>query len=112
MEEIKRRIRIQTETNHQASEPEAMPKRIPRGPPPLWMDLLFLLLKIALIALAAVLLFAFLFGIARCPDPSMTPAVKDGDIVIFYRYNPDGYQPRDTVVLELNGQKQIVNSGL
>ena len=37
----------------------------------------------------------------------MAPAVKDGDLVIFHRYNKSGYLPQDTVVIEYGGQKQV-----
>ena len=74
---------------------------------PVWKDLLFLLLKIGVIALAFVLLFTFLFGLARIQDPSMSPSIKDGDLVVFYRHAKSGYQPGDPIVLEKNGQKQV-----
>jgi signal peptidase I len=37
----------------------------------------------------------------------MSPAIKDGDLVMFYRYTKSGYQPRDVIVLDYNGQKQV-----
>jgi signal peptidase I len=74
--------------------------------PPLWKDLLFLLIKIILIALVSVLVLTFLFGIIRYQEPSMAPAIKDGDIVIFYHYNNVGYLPRDVIVLKYNGRRQ------
>ena len=70
-------------------------------------DLMYLLLKIAIIALAFVLLFTFLFGITRYADPSMSPAIKDGDLVIFHRYTQSGYWPQDVIVLSYNGQTQV-----
>jgi len=70
-------------------------------------DLMFLLAKIAVIILAFVMLTTFLFGIVRYEEPSMTPAIKDGDIVVFNRYVQSGYQPRDTIVLERNGMTQV-----
>ena len=73
---------------------------------PLWKDLLSLLAKIALIMLAFVLMFTFLFGLVRYPEPSMAPAIKDGDLIIYHRYTKIGYLPQDVVVLEHNGVKQ------
>jgi len=70
-------------------------------------DLVFLLAKIAVIVLAFVMLTTFLFGIVRYDEPSMAPAIKDGDIVVFNRYVQSGYQPRDTIVLERSGQTQV-----
>ena len=75
--------------------------------PSVWRDLLFLLAKIASIALIALLVFTFLFGFLRHQEPSMDPAVRDGDLVIFYRYTQSGYMPRDPVVLELDGRRVV-----
>ena len=36
----------------------------------------------------------------------MAPAIKDGDLVFFYRYTSAGYLPQDVIVLEYNGQRQ------
>jgi signal peptidase I len=72
-----------------------------------WKDLLFLLVKIIVIILAYISLFTFLFGIVWYHDPSMEPAVKDGDLVIFYRYDKNGYLPQDVIVLQIDGEKQV-----
>lgn len=74
--------------------------------PSLLTDILFLLLKTASIILVLLLLFTFLFGIARQGDASMAPAIKDGDLVIFFRHMTSEYQPRDTIVLKAAGGKQ------
>jgi len=74
---------------------------------PVWKDLLFLFVKIAVIALVFVMLFTFLFGIIRYQEPSMAPAIKDGDLVIFYRYSQNGYLPQDAIVLSYDGQRQV-----
>ena len=70
-------------------------------------DLLYLLLKIGVIVLVAVLFFTFLFGLIRCNEPWMNPAVKDGDLVIFYRYNSQGYLPQDVVALDYKGERHV-----
>jgi signal peptidase I len=77
------------------------------GIPPVLKDLLFLIVKIACIALVFVLLFTFLFGLIRYDDPSMEPAIKNGDLVIFYRYNNTSYLPQEAVVLDYDGQRQV-----
>ena len=74
---------------------------------PLWKELSFLILKIASILLIAVLLFTFMFGFVRYQEPHMDPAIKDGDLVLFYRHTKGEYLPGDTVVLEFEGQKQV-----
>lgn len=74
--------------------------------PSLLKELLFLLAKIAAIGVAFLLLFTFIFGAYRNVDASMSPSVKDGDLVIFYRLDKD-YVAQDTLVLEFEGQKQV-----
>ena len=73
----------------------------------LFKDLLLLLAKIGLIVLVFVLLSTFVFGIVRYEEPSMAPAIKDGDLVVFNRHVKNGYQPRDAIVLKAGGQKQV-----
>ena len=73
---------------------------------PIWKDLLFLTTKIIMIMLVFVALFTFLFGLLRYGEPSMVPSIKDGDLVIYYRYTKVGYLPQDTIILEHEGQKQ------
>lgn len=69
-------------------------------------DILLLLLKLVSIVLIFLLLFTFLFGIIRYQDPSMAPAIKDGDLVIFYRYINAEYLPQDVIVVKHNGKLQ------
>lgn len=71
-----------------------------------WKDLAFLLVKIASIGLALLLLSTFLFGVVRYQEPSMAPAIKDGDLVLFYRYSGAGYLPQDVIVLDYGGHRQ------
>ena len=93
-----------------ATKAEASPRKAPKKSfmqrPSIWKDLLFLLIKIASMALAFVLLFTFLFGIMRYQEPSMSPAIKDGDLVLYYRYNSVGYMPKDVIALEYKGKPQ------
>lgn len=74
--------------------------------PSLLKELLLLFVKIAAIILAFILLFTFMFGLCRNLDASMDPAVKDGDLVMFYRLDKD-YVAQDTLVLEFGGKKQV-----
>ena len=73
---------------------------------PVIKDLLSLLVKIAVIAAAFVVLFTFVFGLIRYDEPSMAPAIKDGDLVVFYRLNSAGYLPQDLVVVDFEGERQ------
>ena len=74
---------------------------------PVWKDLLFLMIKIASIVFIFILLFTFLYGLIRYAEPSMAPMIKDGDLVIYYRYTKSGYQTQDAVVLEFQGKQQV-----
>ncbi len=52
-------------------------------------DLSFLLVKIGIVICVFIVLFTFVFGIFRVNDPSMTPTLKPGDLVLTYRLNSD-----------------------
>ena len=74
--------------------------------PSLLSDLLFLLLKIGIIALFVVIIFTFFFGIVQVRDNAMDPAVKDGDLVIYYRLDKN-YVASDLAVLQKQGKTQV-----
>ena len=69
-------------------------------------DLLFLLMKIAILAILLIITFVFIFGISRCNDNSMSPSFKDGDLAIYYRLQKD-YNIGDVVVVEKDDEVQI-----
>ena len=60
-------------------------KQLPRQETTLGEDIFQLLLKIVLIILAVILVFTFMYGMARINDVSMKPSIKDGDLVMYYR---------------------------
>lgn len=60
-------------------------------------DLIRMLFKVAIIGLCFVLIFTFIFGAFRYSDTSMTPAIKDGDMAISYRWDKR-YKTNDLVV--------------
>ena len=66
-------------------------------------DIVQLLLKIAFIVLAVFLIFTFLYGIVRINDVSMKPAIKDGDLVMYYRLDKR-FISGDVVVFEDGGR--------
>ena len=70
--------------------------------PSLLHDLLVLLAQVAAVALGAVVVFSFVFGLMRVTDPSMEPRFQDGDLVLFYRIDRR-YLARDVVVFERDG---------
>lgn len=78
-----------------------VPKPKPKQPS-LAYDLLMLLAQISAVALGAVVIFTFVFGLMRVVDPSMEPRFQDGDLVLFYRIDKN-YSARDVVVFENDG---------
>lgn len=78
----------------------------PKNPPPLWKDVLALLVKIAVLAGIFGFLFTFVFGLYRNQDGDMFPSVKDGDLVVFYRLD-DQYHASDCLVLDYQGRRQV-----
>jgi signal peptidase I len=52
------------------------------------------------------LVFTFFYGLHRNLDPDMVPAVKDGDLVMFYRLDKE-YAAGDLLVLSFQGQRQV-----
>ena len=83
------------------------PQKKPAAATSALRDLMFLLLKIAMICGVFALMFTFLFGVVRYQDSSMDPAIKDGDVVIFYRGKVEKYSPREVVILDFNGKRQV-----
>lgn len=66
-------------------------------------DIVQLLLKIAFIILVVFLIFTFLYGIVRVNDVSMKPAIKDGDMVLYYRLDKR-FISGDVAVFEDDGR--------
>jgi len=96
------------EPEPETPEPEPSSTPVKKGrKPSVLRDLVFLILKVGAIALTLVLIFTFLFGLERYQDSSMMPAMKDGDLVIYYRFLPkEGYLPQDVVMFDYEGQMQ------
>jgi len=74
--------------------------------PSILRELAGLSIKIAIIALTAIITFTFVFGFYRNTDPDMTPMVKSGDLVMYYRLDKN-YSPGDLLVLDFNGELQV-----
>lgn len=73
----------------------------------LLQDIVFLLLKIAIILLCFILLFTFIFGLFQDQDGYMHPTVKCGDLVIFYRLDKI-YKAGDAVVIRNDDKYQVL----
>ena len=69
-------------------------KRPKKQRSPLLADLLHLVGKLVLIAVILVSLYVFLFGLIRYQGTDMKPAIKDGDLVVYYRLDKS-YQVGD-----------------
>ena len=78
------------------------------GPPAsaFWRELGSLGIKIGVVAVIVLLVFTFLYGIYYSRDQSMHPAVKDGDLVVFYRWSKD-YSLGDLLLLDFQGERQL-----
>lgn len=69
-------------------------------------DLFLLFFKILLIALFIFILFTFVFGITQVKDNSMAPAIREGDLVIYYRFQKD-YAAQSVIALSVDGETEI-----
>ena len=74
--------------------------------PPVVIELSLLIAKVAAILLVMLLIFTFIFGIYRTTDAAMSPIVKDGDLILYYRLSKD-YVSSDTLVLRYQDETQI-----
>ena len=82
------------------------PKASKDSDTPIWKEVRGLLLKILVIILLFVTIFTFMFGACRNTDPYMTPMVKSGDLILYYRLDRD-YAIGDLLLLEFQGERQI-----
>ncbi|MCL2678824.1 MAG: signal peptidase I [Dehalococcoidia bacterium] len=62
--------------------------------------------KIGIIVAVAVAAFTFVYGIHYNSEPGMVPAMKDGDLVMYYRWDKS-YEPGDLLLLTFEGQTQV-----
>lgn len=76
----------------------------PRQQRPLSADIASLLFKVALFAASFVALFSFVFGAYRCGDISMSPNMKDGDMVLDYRLDKN-FHLHDVVAFTYKDQR-------
>jgi len=73
---------------------------------PVFKDLGVLLLKVVTIAAAFTLVFTVVYGFDRNTDPGMAPAVKDGDLVLMYKF-ASNYKAGDLVVVNYQGKQEV-----
>jgi len=65
-------------------------------------EMLYLLRKVLVVGGLLVLCGTFLFGIARNTDLGMTPAVKSGDLIFYFRLDKR-YAASDVVAVKIEG---------
>ena len=82
---------------HSTQTPEKAPKKESA-----LKALLFLLLKLLVVAAIVWAALIFVFGVFRLSGNNMYPALKDGDLCITYRLDP--YLSDDVVAYRVNGQ--------
>ena len=89
-----------------AKKPAETGKKAPaprqQKPPTLAHDLGMLLVKIAVVVVAVLALFSFVFGLHRVENNYMEPSIKSGDLLLFYRLDRD-VTVGEVAVLEYNG---------
>jgi len=63
-------------------------------------------IKITIIVGIAALLFTFVFGLHYNVDSGMEPAIKDGDLVMYFRWDKN-YQAGDLLLLKYQDKTQV-----
>ena len=69
-------------------------------------ELKYLILKILIIAFIGGITFGWIFGIRRYTGDGMNPAIKDGDLLLYYRLQKT-YQKEQTVVVKKTGDSYV-----
>lgn len=77
-----------------------------KGQPSLLEDILFLFGKIVVISLLLVVVFTFMFGVVQIKDNAMEPALRDGDLVIYYRLQKN-YVQSDLITVMQDGKTTV-----
>jgi signal peptidase I len=96
---------------HTNASPDAAPKPAQAAAPlrtrsTIIRELLSLFVKIAAILAAGILALTFVFGLEQNVGTDMAPAVKDGDLVAFYRLDKS-YVAGDLLWLSYQGEHQL-----
>jgi len=78
----------------------------PPNPPPLYRDVGYFILKLLLVGMVISILLLIVFGMTRNADLGMSPAVKHGDLIFYFRLDKQ-YNASDLVALTHDGNVQI-----
>ena len=76
------------------------------APVSVWKELGALAIKITAIVSIAMMIFTFVYGFHYNIEPGMNPSVKDGDMILFYRWDQK-YRAGDLIILTYQGHKQV-----
>lgn len=71
-----------------------------------FQDIKSLVKKICLFAIVMILLLTFIFGVFRYHDNSMVPAIKEGDLVFYYRLDKH-YLANDCVAYQYKENRLV-----
>ena len=69
-------------------------------------ELMYLVSKVCIIVVIIAVLFTFVFGLYRVNDNTMTPNVKDGDLLLTYRIDKE-YAVNDIIIVKINGKNEV-----
>jgi signal peptidase I len=69
-------------------------------------DILRFVIKLLSMCLVLWFIFTFVFGICLMDGESMYPSIKDGDLILYFRMEPD-YSIGDVVAYEMDGSLRI-----
>ena len=94
-----------TAETQSASDTKAVPENVQpdgrKAQPPLWKDLLGLIIKAAVVAGFIYVVFTFVFGLTE-GDGMMAPSIKAGDLILYYRLDK-ACVAGDVVVYQADG---------
>ena len=79
---------------------------VPSREPSLAAELVLLVLKVAFVLGFVAMVFVFLFGIVQQPDGSMDPALREGDLIVYYRLQKE-YAAGDVIVVDDGDTKEL-----
>lgn len=88
-----------------ANTPPEVPSESP-GIRPWWWDLAALVSKLVVVAAAVAVVFTQVFGVARISNADMSPAVKAGDVVFWYRLD-DSVDVSEVVAVSYGGSVHL-----
>lgn len=107
--QLKQQERRREGQNNKREEPGRLPQRNQQTntkAPSALSDLFLLIFKILLILILIAIIFTFVFGITQVKDNSMAPAIREGDLVVYYRFQKD-YAAQSVIALKVDGETEI-----